>query len=87
MMLFYAIQILLGLFLIVVLFYRIFMRDFPFTPSKYIKTNLEVLLKMLDGEDLKQYKEMILFKDVQQMFFLSDSKVVFKIENHFFYFF
>ena len=31
--------------------------DFPFTPSKYIKTNLEVLLKMLDGEDLKQYKE------------------------------
>lgn len=38
--------------------------DFPFTPSKYIKTNLEVLLKMLDGEDLKQYKEMILFKDV-----------------------
>ena len=24
---------------------------------------------MLDGEDLKQYKEMILFKDVQQMFF------------------
>lgn len=43
--------------------------DFPFTPSKYIKTNLEVLLKMLDGEDLKQYKEMILFKDVQQMFF------------------
>lgn len=61
--------------------------DFPFTPSKYIKTNLEVLLKMLDGEDLKQYKEMILFKDVQQMFFLSDSKVVFKIENHFFYFF
>lgn len=43
--------------------------DFPFTPSKYIKTNLEVLLKMLDGEDLKQYKEMILFKDVQQIFF------------------
>ena len=43
--------------------------DSPFTPSKYIKTNLEVLLKMLDGEDLKQYKEMILFKDVQQMFF------------------
>ena len=31
--------------------------DSPFTPSKYIKTNLEVLLKMLDGEDLKQYKE------------------------------
>ena len=61
--------------------------DSPFTPSKYIKTNLEVLLKMLDGEDLKQYKEMILFKDVQQMFFLSDSKVVFKIGKHFFNFF
>lgn len=43
--------------------------DFPFTPSKYIKTNLEVLLKMLDGEDIKQYKEMILFKNAQQMFF------------------
>lgn len=43
--------------------------DSPFTPSKYIKTNLEVLLKMLDGKDLKQYKEMILFKDAQQMFF------------------
>ena len=43
--------------------------DFPFTPSKYIKTNLEVLPKILDGEDLKQYKEMILFKDVQQIFF------------------
>ena len=48
--------------------------DFPFTPSKYIKTNLEVLLKMLDGEDLKQYKEMILFKNAQQMFFLATQK-------------
>lgn len=43
--------------------------DFPFTPSKYIKTNLKVLLKMLDGEDIKQYKGMILFKNAQQMFF------------------
>lgn len=42
---------------------------------------------MLDEEDIKQYKEMILFKNAQQMFFLSDSKVVFKIEKHFFYFF
>ena len=67
--------------------YNSYGSDFPFTPSKYIKTNLKVLLKMLDGEDLKQYKEMILFKDVQQIFFLSDSKVVFKIGKHFFYFF
>ena len=43
--------------------------DFPFTSSKQIKTNLEVLLKMLDEEDIKQYKEMILFKNAQQMFF------------------
>lgn len=49
--------------------YNRYWSDSPFTPSKYIKTNLEVLLKMLDGEDLKQYKEMILFKDAQQMFF------------------
>ena len=67
--------------------YNSYGSDFPFTPSKYIKTNLKVLLKMLDGEDIKQYKEMILFKDVQQIFFLSDSKVVFKIGKHFFYFF
>ena len=43
--------------------------DFPFTSLKQIKTNLEVLLKMLDEEDIKQYKEMILFKNAQQMFF------------------
>lgn len=49
--------------------YNSYWSDFPFTPSKYIKTNLEVLLKMLDGEDIKQYKEMILFKNAQQMFF------------------
>lgn len=67
--------------------YNSYGSDFPFTSSKQIKTNLEVLLKMLDEEDIKQYKEMILFKNAQQMFFLSDSKVVFKIEKHFFYFF
>lgn len=43
--------------------------DFPFTPSKQIETNLNQFLKMLEEDDLKQYKEMILFKDVQQMFF------------------
>ena len=49
--------------------YNSYGSDFPFPPSKYIKTNLKVLLKMLDGEDIKQYKGMILFKNAQQMFF------------------
>ena len=49
--------------------YNSYGSDFLFTPSKYIKTNLKVLLKMLDEEDIKQYKEMILFKNAQQMFF------------------
>lgn len=49
--------------------YNSYGSDFPFTSSKQIKTNLEVLLKMLDEEDIKQYKEMILFKNAQQMFF------------------
>lgn len=48
--------------------------DFPFTPSKQIETNLEALLKLLDEEDLKPYKEMILYKNAQQLFFKSDSK-------------
>ncbi|MDO5811965.1 MAG: amidohydrolase family protein [Bacillota bacterium] len=48
--------------------------DFPFTPAKQIETNLETLVKMLDEEDLKSYKEMILFKNAQQLFFKSDSK-------------
>lgn len=43
--------------------------DFPFTSSKQIETNLEALLKLLDEEDLKPYKEMILYKNAQQLFF------------------
>ena len=48
--------------------------DFPFTPSKQIETNLETLLNLLDEEDLKPYKEMILYKNAQQLFFKSGSK-------------
>ena len=46
--------------------YNSYGSDFPFTSSKQIKTNLEVLLKMLDEEDIKQYKEMIFSLRVDQ---------------------
>lgn len=48
--------------------------DFPFTPSKQIETNLNQLLKMLEEDDLKPYKEMILYKNTQDLFFKSGSK-------------
>lgn len=48
--------------------------DFPFTPSKQIETNLNQFLKMLEEDDLKPYKEMILYKNAQDLFFKSGSK-------------
>lgn len=48
--------------------------DFPFTPLKQIETNLNQLLKMLEEDDLKPYKEMILYKNAQDLFFKSGSK-------------
>ena len=48
--------------------------DFPFTPLKQIETNLNQLLKMLEEDDLKPYKEMILYKNAQDLFFKRGSK-------------
>lgn len=47
---------------------------FLLLPLKQIETNLNQLLKMLEEDDLKPYKEMILYKNAQDLFFKSGSK-------------
>lgn len=42
--------------------------DFSFTTSELIKNNLNKLLLMLDREDLSPCKELILYKNAEELF-------------------